>query len=194
MIYCQQVDLTIHHDWNKTKHMASKILEMENKIPVTETYGSSDHYTLGSMGTISKHNLSKSWYRLASPVVNKTMPWLTEFLEMVKELRPDDGAISYMKGRGGEHIDWPHMQTALNFVFDNTDDGAFTWVKQDEHYETYPSIINTAWILDTQKLHGISNVGHRWALSIHFNTDYEIVKKWFNEHPGLVLGKNNYDS
>lgn len=188
MQFCQQVDIKINHDWEHTKKIVRQMISLESCTSITEQYGNSDHYELGNIGILSKHRLSKSWYRLASPVVNKTIPWLESMLTAFADLNPDDGAISYMMGNGGEHVDWPHMQTALNFIFDNTDKNAHTWVKSDNYYEEYPSTINTAWILNTQQLHGIVNTGERWALSIHFNTDYADVKSWFEQHPKLSFG------
>lgn len=189
MLYCQQVDLKIHHPWDQTKKLVKNLVALEPRTQSQAMYGDSTHFELGNIGVLSKHNLSESWYRVASPLVNKTMPWLEQMLDTFSSLNPDDSAISYMLGNGGEHVDWPHMQTALNFVFDNTDSNAYTWVKNSDHIETYPSIVNTAWILDTQKPHGITNSGERWALSIHFNRDYAEVKEWFDKHPQLIFGK-----
>ncbi len=189
MLNCQQVDLRIHHSWDQTKKVSKKLINLESRSEIASMYGNSEHIKLGNMGVLSKHELSESWYRIASPIVNSTMPWLSDMLDAMSILKPDDGVISLMNGIGAEHIDLPHMQTALNFIFDNSDDTAYTWVKDHEHYEQYPSVINTAWILDTQKLHGIVNKGERWALSIHFNTDYAIVKDWFDKHPQLIFGK-----
>lgn len=189
MKYCQQVDLKIEHDWGQTKKVSKNLIGLESRAETKSMYGNSEHLTIGNLGVLSKHEPSESWYRIASPVVNKTMPWLAKMLDLFAELKPDDGAISLMCGSGAEHIDLPHMQSALNFIFDNTDNNAYTWVEYDDHFEQYPSIINTAWILDTQKPHGITNTGERWALSIHFNTDYHIVKNWFEQHPQLIFGK-----
>lgn len=191
MLYCQQVDLKIHHNWDHTIALVTKMLELEAQTTESESFGESEHFNLGNLGTISKHKISKEWYRFASPIVNKTMPWLAELLDQLKELKPDEGCISCLVGDGSEHIDMPDMQSALNFIFYNSDPTATTWVKDSEHSESYPSDINTAWILDTQKPHGINNSGERWSLSIHFNTDYHIVKEWFNNNPKLEFGEKN---
>ena len=190
MKYCQQVDLRIEHDWGQTKKVSNNLIALESRAETRSMYGNSEHLTIGNLGVLSKHEPSKSWYRIASPVVNKTMPWLANMLDLFSELKPDDGAISLMFGSGAAHVDMPHMQSALNFIFDNSDNNAYTWVEYDDHFEQYPSIINTAWILDTQKPHGIANSGERWTLSIHFNTDYHIVKSWFEQHPQLIFGKS----
>jgi hypothetical protein len=185
--YCQKLDLTIQQDWNAIIDQTLRLLALEEKAS-SETVGASDHYLLGQLGTISKHNPSKSWYRVASPVVNRSMPWLVDWLDSMSELKPDDSCISFLRGNGKEHIDVPEMKTALNFIIANTDSEAFTWIRDGEIYETYPSKVNTAWLIDTQKLHGIENVGERWSLSIHFNEEYEVVKSWFDNRPNLKYG------
>jgi hypothetical protein len=184
--YCQKLDLKIEHDWNTTIAQTLRLLELEDRAAV-ETVGASDHYVLGSLGTISKHNPSKSWYRLASPVINRSMPWLDAWLESMAELEPDDGCISFLRGNAQEHVDVPEMKTALNFIITNTDPDAVTWIQDGDDYETYPSEVNTAWLINTQKLHGIKNSGERWSLSIHFNADYATVKNWFDNHANLQL-------
>jgi hypothetical protein len=185
--YFQRVPLTINHDWAPTKALVTKLLALEDNAKV-EPYGNADHYLLGGLGTISKHKLSKEWIKLSSPIVNKSIPWLATMLDRMTELKPDDGAISFLTGNGRGHIDWPHLQTALNFIISNTDSTAYTWVKDGNTCETYPSEVNTAWLINTQKLHGIENNGERWSLSIHFNTDYSVVKEWFDKHTNLVFG------
>lgn len=190
MHYCQPVDLEILHSWDTTVKLVKNLISAESHAKFIETHGSSDHYSVGNIGTLSKHQLSTSWNRIASPVVNKTMPWLQDMLDKFSELKPDDGCISVLIGDGGAHVDDPEMKTALNFVFYNTDPDAYTWVGNNKE-ERYQSIINTAWLLDTQQPHGIINSGERWTLSIHFNTDYNIVKQWFDSNPKLVFGETN---
>ena len=186
----KKVELTIVHDWQGTMNTAKKLLSIKlNSTSVTD-FGNSKHYDLKSLGVISDHSLSPSWHRFSGPVINKTMPWLEKMLYMFKELNPDDGCISYMLGTGGEHVDIPEAKTSLNYIFYNSDSSAYTWSIDDgENKKSYPSDINTAWLLDTQKLHGITNTGERWALSIHFNCEYEKVSSWFNKYNNLIFGK-----
>lgn len=186
MQFCKPIDITINHDWDKTILATQKLLSFKSAGSVSD-YGNSEHYDLKSLGTISQHKSSGAWFRVASPVINKTMPWLDDLLSMMKELHPDEGAISYLHGKGADHIDLPHMQTSLNYIFKNSDSTAHTWVESDNIKEVYPSQLNTAWLLDTQKLHGIENGGHRWTLTIHFNTEYDVVCKWFEKHPKLIF-------
>ena len=185
-----KVELKIEHDWQSTIDMAKKLLSIKlNSSSVTD-FGNSKHYDLKSLGVISDHSLSPSWHRFSGPMINKTLPWLEKMLDIFKELNPDDGCISYMIGSGGEHIDIPEAKTALNYIFYNTDPCAYTWIVEDtENKKSYPSDINTAWLLNTQKPHGVDNKGERWALSIHFNCGYEKANTWFSEHNNLIFGK-----
>ena len=185
-----KVELTIDHDWQSTIDMAKKLLSIKSNSTSVTDFGNSKHYDLKSLGVISDHSLSPSWYRFSGPLINKTMPWLGKMLLMFKELNPDDGCISYMLGHGGDHIDIPEARTALNYIFYNSDSSAYTWSIDDrENKNSYPSDINTAWLLDTQQLHGVANTGERWTLSIHFNCEYEKVSAWFNKHNNLIFGK-----
>lgn len=182
-----KVDVTIHHNWDKTKSMMKRLMQLQSSID-PEDHGSSNHYDLKSLGTISDHRYSKEWHRFAGPSINKTMPWLSSMLELFSPLYPDEGCISYLNGPGGAHIDLPENKTALNYIFDNSDKLAYTWVEHNGTKQTYSSEIGSAWLLDTQKMHGIENAGERWTLSIHFNSDYDTVCAWFKEHPTLMFG------
>lgn len=190
MMFCRSIDLTINHNWAPTLNAVKKLLDLEPNAHCYD-YGNAKHYDLKSLGTISKQVYSESWRRISSPVLKKSLPWLDDFLLTMAELKPDDGALSLMIGQGAGHVDWPHMQTALNYIIDNTDENAYTWVEDGDTRETYPSTVNTAWLLNTQKLHGIENKGIRWSLSIHFNQDYSVVSKWFDEHPNLIFGNKD---
>ena len=187
MQFCQRIPLTINHDWTNTKTVMEKLLKLKDNADVSE-YGYSDHYDLKTLGCISVHKLSTSWFRLAGPAINRTMPWLDSMLEMMQELQPDDGCISYLDGNGGEHVDLPKMKTALNYIFDNTDDLAYTRVNNNNIIEQYSSELNTAWLLNAQVPHSIVNQGKRWTLSIHFDCEYNTVLDWFNRHPDLIFG------
>lgn len=182
----RQVPLQIEHDWSQTKSFIKKLMTLKDSSVVSD-YGNSSHYDFKALGTLSEHKLSPSWYRLAGPKVNKTMPWLNSFLESMKELEPDEGCISYMIGSGGEHVDLPHLKSALNYIFESSDSSAHTWLRHGDVVERYPSDLNTAWIINTQVPHGIQNSGERWALSIHFGVEYEKVVEWFSHHPQLFL-------
>jgi hypothetical protein len=181
-----QVPLIINQDWEKTMRVMHNLLRYENVvIPETYPVGSGDtgsaHYDLKSLGTLSKNYKSPDWYRFAGPKINDTMHWIPKMLDAMAELKPDDGAISYLTGNGAEHIDQPKDLSAINYIFHNTDDSAYTYVKCDGEVGQYPSVVGSAWILDTTVPHGIINSGVRWNLSIHFGVDYSTLKQWFSD-------------
>jgi hypothetical protein len=181
------VSLTINHNWEPTIKRVKNLLLFENQVDSYEN-GLSDHFDLNSLGSISKHRLSKSWHRVSGPAVNKTMPWLDDFLKSMSELNPDDGSISFLDGNAGGHVDLQQYPSALNYVFYNTDPEAHTWIRNGDNIEIYPSAIGSAWILDTQKEHGIKNSGIRYSLSIHFGANYQTVKQWFDKQTNLTFG------
>jgi hypothetical protein len=182
----QQVPLTIYQDWNQTLAAANKLLALKNHQS-PESFGQADHYSLKLLGNISEHIPSKSWFRISSHIINKTMPWLDQMLNMMRELKPDDGAISLLKGDGASHIDLPFIPSALNYIFYSTDPAAHTWICDNDLIEKHPSTVNSAWIIDTQKQHGIANNGTRYTLNIHFGVEYVTLRKWFNRQTQASL-------
>jgi hypothetical protein len=180
-----QVSLTINHNWDTTLHVFDKLNELRGKHIDTIDDNGSWHYDLGALGVISDHKDSNNWKRIAGTAIQQTMPWLSTMLSLLSELNPDDGAISMLDGNGAPHIDKNSYPSALNFIFKNSDNNAYTWVSGSNGKESYPSLVNTAWIINTQYLHGIENLGKRYSLSIHFGAEYDKVKEWFNKHPKL---------
>jgi hypothetical protein len=193
--YFQKTPLTIHHDWSKTILVARKLMALEDHVgwetfppnlfgPKDTTKGSA-HYDLGIMGVLSKNHASPQWYRIAGPVINKTMPWINDLLGTMKELGPDDGAISFLQGDAAEHVDQPKDKSALNYIFYNTDPMAHTYAGT----ETYSSVVGDTWILDATVPHGIKNNGDRWTLSIHFAAPYNELQSWAESNKNLVYGQ-----
>jgi len=186
--YFQQVPLTIDHDWEATILASKKLMSLESHATSLGTYPpdagelGSEHLDLKSFGSISKNYKSPNWYRLAGPLVRRSMePWLSVMLKEMQSLGPDDGAISFLSTDGGEHVDQPKDLSALNYIFSNTDSTAYTYVKHNGFYGKYPSVVGEAWILDATTNHGIKNSGERWNLSIHFAAPYQDLKSWFDQ-------------
>jgi hypothetical protein len=176
--FYQAVPLVINHDWSVTIDRMQKFLALEKNAKM-EPYGTADHFSLKSLGTLSKYWDSKSWYMFAGSGINQTMPWLGTMLSYMSELKPDNGAISFLDGEAGGHVDLSTDPAALNYIFYSTDPEANTWFQQADLYECHPSEIGSAWIIDTQIKHGVKNSGKRYSLSIHFGVDYPTVKNWF---------------
>ena len=169
----------IHHDWIQTIDRVKKLLPLTEHVK-SERHGNATHFLMKSLGTISEHWDSKSWYRVAGPSVEQTMPWIHDLLSCMAELQPDDSCISILDGAAESHIDLPEIPSALNYIFYTTDSEAHTWLKDGSVIETHPSTVGSAWIIDTQKEHGVVNNGIRYSLSIHFKADYQTIKQWFN--------------
>lgn len=184
-MYFQQVPIIINHDWEPTIRLSRKIMKYESivdPVPYPPDAGEegSAHYDLKGIGALSKNYKSPLWYRIVGSQINRTMPWLSSLLTNLESLGPDDGAISFLTGPGAEHVDQPKDKSALNYIFYNTDPDAFTYVRNNDYYGTYPSVVGQAWILDATVPHGISNTGERWNLSIHFSASYTELVNWFN--------------
>jgi hypothetical protein len=184
--YFQRVPLTINHDWELTVRAAKKMQEFEqhaksSTYPPDAGAEGSAHYDLKSLGVLSKHYKSASWYRMAGPMLDRTMPFLKNMLLVMTELGPDGGAVSFLSGNGGEHVDQDKDLSAVNYIFYNTDPEAHTYVTHGNYYGTYPSVVGEAWILDSTVRHGLKNSGDRWNLSIHFSVPYQVLREWFDQ-------------
>jgi hypothetical protein len=177
--FCQAVPLVIHHDWTQTINRMKKLLPLKEHTK-SESHGNATHFLMKSLGTLSEHQDSKSWYRFAGSSIEQTMPWIDDLLSHMRELDPDDSCISFLDGTAAAHVDLSDIPSALNYIFYNTDTNAHTWLRDGSITETYPSTVGSAWIIDTQKEHGIVNDGIRYSLSIHFKADYQTTKKWFD--------------
>jgi hypothetical protein len=131
---------------------------------------------------LSKHNVNPGWIMGRAGIVEKTMPWANDMLEVIKDTNPSGYWIGSMKGSVDGHIDNIKDQCALNYIIQCEDINAYTWIDDGVIKEQYPSIMNTAWLVNAQVLHGISNAGQRYIMSIRFNKPYEDVKNWFLDH------------
>lgn len=187
--YFQQVPMKITHDWAKTIAVSKKFVALEphaqaETFPPNAGIKGSAHFDLKSLGVLGKNYLSESWYTMVGPAITKTMPWLPMILEDMRDLGPDSGAISFLSGDAAEHIDQPKDLSALNYIFHSTDLMAHTYVGNEQ----YPSLVDTAWIIDATVPHGIRNAGERWSLSIHFSAPYSELKSWCEKHLVLAYG------
>ena len=187
-VYSCQVPLVINHDWTTTKSEMMKLLSLKDRVQ-KEKFGHSTHYLMKSLGTLSDHQYSESWYRFSGIAIYKTMPWIDEFREFFKEVKLNDIAVSVLTGDAAGHIDLPGQLSALNYIIDIEDPGAFTWLEKDGVKEQYSNEVNTAWIIDAQSFHGVSNKGERWSLSLHFDVEYATLKDWCLKQTNFTFGK-----
>jgi hypothetical protein len=185
-VYCNQVKIDINYDWQKLKSAIQKILLLKDQHTDMSDDGAAIHYYYGSLGAISDHKDSNQWLRLSGPVVQLAAPGIVEFVNSLTDLQIDNWSISVLTGDGAEHVDRASTPSALNFIIECSDIESYAWVNDNGICETYPSEVNTAWILDTQHPHGIKNNGVRYTLSIHFQIPYNELKEWF-KIKGLLI-------
>lgn len=178
------VDITIHQDWAFVVELTKNLIE-QSKIKNSEVlpYGNSTFYHIGNLGSVVHHHISDNWHCATGPWTNKYMPWINRMMKDMKDLKPDYG-IGIMIGNGAEHVDYPRVPTAFNYLINTTK--AETYIKYEDQEYTYPSIEGQAWILNTQYPHGVRNNELRLVFNMHFEVPYEKVKQWFDARPGLV--------
>lgn len=186
-VYSSQVPLVINHDWSRTKAEMKKLMALKDRV-ATEKFGHSTHYLMKSLGTLSDHYYSESWYRFSGIGIYKTMPWIDDLRLFFEEVKLNDIAVSCLTGDAAGHVDLPGQLSALNYIIEIEDKNAYTWLEKDGIKEQYSNDVNTAWIIDAQSFHGVSNKGERWSLSLHFDVDYVTLRDWYQTQTNFTFG------
>lgn len=184
--HCHQIPIVINHNWSTTLAALRKLEAINEaserksfKSVTTRSLGYQEDHKLGAYGMLSKHNVNPEWVMGRSGIVDKTMPWLSTLLETIKDTNPTGYWVGSMKGSVYGHTDNFKDQCALNYIIQCEDETAHTWIDDGNGKEQYPSIPHTAYLINAQVQHGISNSGQRYTFSIRFNKPYEDVLNWF---------------
>jgi hypothetical protein len=178
------VDLKIIQDWNPILEICKEWIEQATQHPTaTEPYGTATLYHLGKLICVGQHRASENWFTVNGPWPKKYLTWLDQMLTDMVELEPVYN-VSILVGNAAEHTDWPSAPTAFNYPITKTD--AKTYVKYQDTEHTYLSLPDQPWILNTQYPHGVKNTEFRPVFNLHFGKEFAVVKKWFDDHPGLV--------
>ena len=192
-----QVDLVISHDWSKTVSLYNLIYKkwIQDELPGkkwveeyhTYQFDFSSYGSLVSLDSIT--DKEKTAGMLNGPIVESTLPWIKNLKKDLSSLnlvavafyetqgsihRHKDGLLSDQKDKG-------HCR--LNYIV--TDCEAVTYVDSDGVIDHYPSIANTAWLLNTQKEHWVENQTKRHLFQLTFNQPYEEVREWFQQRGPL---------
>ena len=183
-----QIPIRLINDWSKTVRVLEHSIGLVQAGKYTRDYKYSNyghHYEIGSTGTVSHvTNGSNYWYAVAGPVVESTLPWLTQFKEDLQDLKPTFATINKLIGHGAEHRDQVDQLTGFNYFFETSD--SITYVKSLEYEEQYPSIADTGWILDIQQPHRIANTGTRIWFNMRFGKPFAYCRDWFKDYRATV--------
>jgi hypothetical protein len=122
-------------------------------------------------------------------LVETELPWVGKLKNDLAELNLVSIAFQRNFGSLAPHSDGQeHADTifhcALNYIIDDFD--ACTYVQDGNNILSYPSKKNTAWLLDTTKMHWVDGSAQRYVFQLRFHQKHSEVLDWFNCHPGLI--------
>jgi hypothetical protein len=122
-------------------------------------------------------------------IIESQLPWVNKLKEDLSELNL--AGITFQSNFGSlkPHSDPQEdpnniFHCKLNYIIDDFD--ACTYVKDGDTVMSYPSVKDTAWLLDTTKVHWVECTGQRYIFQVSFHQKYSEVLKWFNSHPDLI--------
>ena len=186
------VNLKINVDWAKTINLLETSLAIVKTKPelITSQYKYSDygyHYEISNRLNVAKvTNGSPDLHAINGPLVANTMPWVNKLLNDMAPMKPMFFTFNRLILEGREHIDQAGMLCAINYFVNTTT--ANTFVKDGEYEESYPTIQDTCWLLDIQKLHRIdySDTIPRYWFNVRFGESFDFCRDWFQEHTNLA--------
>lgn len=179
----QQINLKINQDWSKVIAGLNYAINLvqTGSDRVTKSYKYSDyghHYELGNAGTLAHvTNGSSYWYNFNGPLLLGMLPWANQLMQDLQPMNPTFITINKLIGNGSEHVDQPGQNTGLNYFINTTK--SVTYCKDGELEESYPSVQDTAWILDIQKKHKIENLDTRIWFNLRFQADFKTCQEFF---------------
>lgn len=179
----QQVNVKINQDWTNViaglNHAIELVQSGSNRI--TKSYKYSDyghHYELGNAGTLAHvTNGSSYWYNFNGPLLIGMLPWVSKLMTDLQPICPTFITINKLVGNGAEHVDQPGQNTGFNYFINTT--RSITYCKDENVEESYPSIQDTAWILNIQKKHRIENADTRIWFNLRFHENFANCQKFF---------------
>ena len=187
------VDITIHQDWadvrksynimyDKSKHSKGVA---NTDTDLSKMYSFENNFL--SIDYTGVH--SKFWGFLTGDLLLSTLPWANQAIDLFADLDPN---IFYHKSLQDvkKHTDYKDSSDVcnINFVISCEDPDAVTTSWDNDVPYSYPSIVNTAWLIDPSLPHEIRCNGSREALQFKFQHSYKEVSAFLDQHEPIILG------
>jgi hypothetical protein len=193
-----KIDIKFLQDWSPLITKYQKFDQMLSTKPVGEKYIEgylSPRFDFGNQGSLILFNHIVSGNDTAGAIcgclVETELPWVGKLKNNLAELNLVSIAFQRSVGSLAPHVDGQEytdttFHCALNYIIDDFD--ACTYVQDGDNILSYPSKKNTAWLLDTTKLHWVNGSGSapRYVFQLRFHQKHSEVLDWFNCHPGLI--------
>ena len=197
----KSVDITIHQDWNKVRDLYNSVLAMKdankltNKHAVTEWY--STQYDIGNYGSLiydHEDALSKDWGVLNGKILHPQLSWYNQARELFANLNFHGCAWSVSNTNIRLHCDGKtesekdQLFCNLNYIISSDDPTGSTISYDSDTVSSYPSVPNTAWLLDPGLPHEVKCNGHREILQFKFFNSYDNVANFLDAYGPITVG------
>ena len=187
------VDITIHQDWADVRKIHDIIYEKsKHRTPdVDHDTDYAKRYLFGNTTLAVDHTgiHSKNWGFLSGDLLLSKLPWAKQAIDLFADFDP---IILYHKSLQNvkKHTDYKYSTEIcnINFVTSCEDPNAVTTSWDNDVPYSYPSIVNTAWLIDPSLPHEIHCNGSREALQFKFHHSYKEVSAFLDQHEPIILG------
>lgn len=156
-------------------------------------------FSMGDLGSISENRTltdGSPWRTWTGLLLERRLSWAKSLIQSAKQ--NDINFVNFAYSRHlsyiSSHVDGKttvekcNEHCNLNFVVKSDDPNAYTWsCDQTEKYHCRPG---TAWLLETNSIHGVENHGVRDIFQIKFHSNFLRVKTWLDNNTEL-LGEIN---
>lgn len=195
-----KISIKFQQDWSgliaKYEHLKQLLNNNPNaKGKWIEAY-KANRYDFGASGSYLSFDSITEQPGMASTIngqiVEDLLPWIDQLKSDLSELSVANIGFQGNNGPLKRHTDGKVDSSLvghckLNYCINNYD--AISYVQRDDVVETYPSVKDGAYLLDTTAEHWVEAVGQRYLFQISFDDPFEKVLAWFEQHPNLVYGK-----
>jgi hypothetical protein len=193
-----KIQFLIDHDWNpliqKYQYFKKTLINFpESKGKYID--GCNEYrYDFGAAGSIIYYNSitqnKKAAGAISGAIVENFLPWVSKLKADFSELNLvaiafQENTENLLAHRDGQENHSTTQHCKLNYILDNYTD--VTYVQDDNGtVNTYSSIKNTAWLIDTTKKHWTeNNTEPRYLFQLVFHQDYHKIAQWFNRNGPL---------
>jgi hypothetical protein len=189
-----KIQFLIDHDWNtliqKYQYLKKTLVNFpESKGKYIGGYNAF-RYDFGPAGSIIYYDSltqnKKAAGAISGTIVENFLPWVSKLKADLSELNLvsisfQENTENLLAHRDGQENSTITKHCKLNYILDNYTDVTYT---QDDNgiINTYSSIKNTAWLIDTTKKHWTeNNTRARYVFQLTFHRDYNEVSRWFDQ-------------
>jgi hypothetical protein len=194
-----KINLRIEQDWAPVIQKFDRVKNLLISYPTEKAKWIDGYkgfrYDFGQSGSflffdsITEHK--KTAGALSGLMLENVLPWLSQLKIDFAELNLASAGIQgsvgkLLKHRDGQELIETKKHCKLNYIIDDYTD--ITYVENDNNnISEYPSIKNTAWLIDTTKNHWVeNNTGPRYIFQLTFHQAYNEVAEWLSNKEALI--------